>query len=91
LTKKPPHVLRKRCQFPRDFADRLDLLTVFIPGRVIIAYARAMESLLTWMEKQFPGENLTITAYAPSDPPLKIGTARLDASTRDMTYTPTRR
>ena len=30
----------------------------------------------------------TVIAYAPSEPPLKIGTARLHARTRQMTYTP---
>jgi hypothetical protein len=51
---------------------------------------RLMRSLLTEMAKAFPGEDLTVIAYTPSEPPLKIGTARLDASTREMTYTPTR-
>jgi hypothetical protein len=50
-----------------------------------------MRSLLKQMFSRFPGEDLTIIAYAPADPPLKIGTARLDAQTREMTYTPTQR
>jgi hypothetical protein len=50
-----------------------------------------MRSLLKQMSSRFPGEDLTIIAYAPADPPLKIGTARLDAQTREMTYTPTQR
>ena len=49
-----------------------------------------MRSLLTQMAKEFPGEDLTVIAYAPSDPPMKIGTGRLDARTRGMTYTPAR-
>jgi hypothetical protein len=49
-----------------------------------------MRSLLTQMAREFPGEDLTIIAYAPSEPPLKIGTARLDAQTKEMTYTATR-
>lgn len=48
-----------------------------------------MRSLLKQMAAQFPGENLTVIAYAPSNPPMMIGTGRLDARTREMTYTPT--
>ena len=47
-----------------------------------------MKTLLTQMAKAFPGQNLTVIAYAPSEPPMKIGTARLQARTRQMTYTP---
>jgi hypothetical protein len=47
-----------------------------------------MKTLLTQMAKAFPRQNLTVIAYAPSDPPLKIGTARFNARTRQMTYTP---
>jgi hypothetical protein len=46
-----------------------------------------MQSMLTQMAGEFPRQNLTIVAYAPSEPPRKIGTARLNAETRDMTYT----
>jgi hypothetical protein len=47
-----------------------------------------MKTLLTQMAKAFPGQNLTVIAYAPSEPPMKIGTARLNARTRQMTFTP---
>jgi hypothetical protein len=47
-----------------------------------------MRTMLTQMSHEFPGEDLAVLAYAPSNPPRKIGTARLDARTRDMTYTP---
>ena len=47
-----------------------------------------MRQILTEMAREFPGEHLTIIAYTPSDPPRPIGTARLNADTRDMTYTP---
>lgn len=50
-----------------------------------------MRSLLTQMAKEFPGEDLTVIAYTPTDPPMKIGTGHLNASTREMTYTPTTR
>ena len=46
-----------------------------------------MRSLLTQMAREFPGEDLTVFAYAPSDPPMRLGVARLDAQTRRMTYT----
>ena len=49
-----------------------------------------MRSMLVQMAHAFPGRDLTILAYAPSNPPRKIGTARLNARTRDMTYTPER-
>jgi hypothetical protein len=49
-----------------------------------------MRALLKQMAQRFPGENLSIVAYAPANPPLKIGTGRLDASTREMTYKPAR-
>jgi hypothetical protein len=48
-----------------------------------------MRSLLKQMAAQFPGENLTVVAYAPANPPIAIGTAQLNAGTREMTYTPT--
>jgi hypothetical protein len=46
-----------------------------------------MRSMLTQMAKEFPGEDLNVVAYAPSNPPRKIGTAHLNARTRDMSYT----
>ncbi len=46
-----------------------------------------MRSMLTEMAREFPGQDLTVLAYAPSEPPRKIGTARLNAQTRDMSYT----
>ena len=49
-----------------------------------------MRSMLIQMARAFPGQDLTILGYAPSNPPRKIGTARLNARTRDMTYTPER-
>lgn len=47
-----------------------------------------MRLMLTKMAAQFPGEDLTVVAYTPSNPPQKVGTARLKAKTRDMTYHP---
>lgn len=44
-------------------------------------------TLLTQMARAFPGQNLTVIAYAPTQPPVEIGTARLNARTRKMTYT----
>jgi len=47
-----------------------------------------MRTLLTQMAKAFPGHNLTVIAYAPTQPPMPMGTARLNARTRQMTYIP---
>jgi hypothetical protein len=47
-----------------------------------------MRTMLTQMAREFPGEDLTVLAYTPSNPPRKIGVAHLNARTRDMTYTP---
>lgn len=47
-----------------------------------------MRSILTQMAREFRGQDLTVLAYTPSNPPHKIGTARFNAQTRDMTYTP---
>ena len=47
-----------------------------------------MRAMLAQMAKEFPGQDLTVLAYAPSEPPRKIGTARFNARTRDMTYKP---
>lgn len=52
---------------------------------------RLMRSLLTEMAKEFPGEDLTVVAYTPTEPPMQIGTGRLNAATREMTYTPMER
>ena len=47
-----------------------------------------MRTVLTQMAREFPGKDLTVIAYTPSNPPHKIGTARLNAQTRDLSYTP---
>lgn len=47
-----------------------------------------MRTMLSQMAGEFPGEDLTVIAYTPSNPPRKIGVGRLNARTRDMTYTP---
>jgi hypothetical protein len=47
-----------------------------------------MRSILTQMAREFPGQDLTVLAYTPSNPPHKIGTAQFNAQTRDIAYTP---
>ncbi len=47
-----------------------------------------MRSMLTQMAKEFPGEDLNVIAYTPSNPPHKIGTGHLNSRTRDLSYTP---
>jgi len=49
---------------------------------------RLMQALLTQMAQEFPGQDLTVIAYAPTQPPRRIGTGHLDARTRAMTFTP---
>jgi hypothetical protein len=49
---------------------------------------KLMKAMLAEMDRAFPGQSHTVIAYAPTNPPRTIGTARLDARTRDMTYTP---
>jgi len=46
-----------------------------------------MRTMLPQRARAFPGQDLTVLAYAPSNPPRKLGAARLNARTRDMTYT----
>jgi hypothetical protein len=48
-----------------------------------------MRSILAQMAREFPGQDLSVLAYTPSNPLHKIGTAQFDTQTRDMTYTPT--
>jgi len=47
-----------------------------------------MRMMLTEMAREFPGRDLTVLAYTPSNPPRKIGTAHLNGQTREMSYVP---
>lgn len=47
-----------------------------------------MRMMLTEMAREFPGQDLTVLAYTPSNPPRKTGTAHLDGRTREMSYVP---
>jgi hypothetical protein len=49
---------------------------------------KLVRTMLAEMDKVFPGEDHTVVAYTPTNPPRVIGTGRLNARTRDMTYTP---
>lgn len=49
---------------------------------------KLMKAMLAEMDRTFPGQDHTVIAYTPTNPPRTIGTARLNARTRDMTYTP---
>lgn len=70
------------------FNERNELGIVLDRSVEMNSVPQLMRSILTQMAREFPGEDLTIIAYAPTQPPMKIGTARLDARTRDMTYKP---
>ena len=50
-----------------------------------------MRTILGQMAREFPGQDLIVLAYTPSNPPHpphRIGTAKLNAQTRDISYTP---
>jgi len=47
-----------------------------------------MRTMLTQMAGEFPGQDLTVIAYTPSNPPRKVGTAYLNSRTREMNYVP---
>jgi hypothetical protein len=47
-----------------------------------------MRTLLTQMAGEFPGQDLIVIAYTPSNPPRKVGTAYLDSRTKQMNYVP---
>jgi hypothetical protein len=47
-----------------------------------------MRTMLTQMAGEFPGQDLTIIAYTPSNPPRKVGTAYLNSRTKEMNYVP---
>ena len=49
---------------------------------------KLVRAMLVHMENVFPGEDHTVVAYTPTNPPRPIGTGRSNARTRDMTYTP---
>jgi len=44
--------------------------------------------MLTQMAREFPGQDLTVIAYTPSNPPQKVGTAYLNSRTKEMNYVP---
>ncbi len=45
-------------------------------------------TLLTKMAQQFSYQDLTVVVYAPTNSPLKLGTAHFNARTGDMAYSP---
>jgi hypothetical protein len=72
------------------FNERNELGLILNRGVEMDKIPALMRSMLVQMARAFPGQDLTIFAYAPSNPPRKMATARLNARTRDMTYTPER-
>jgi hypothetical protein len=69
------------------FNERNELGVVLNRSVEMDSIPQLMRSLLTQMAREFPGQDLTVLAYAPTDPPQRLGVARLDARTRQMTYT----
>lgn len=49
-----------------------------------------MSDLLAQMAVEFPDQDLAVIAYTDSAPPLRLGTARLDARSGETTYEPAR-
>ena len=47
-----------------------------------------MRTMLTQMASEFPGQDLTVIAYTPSNPPQKVGTGYLNSRTKEMNYVP---
>ena len=72
------------------FNDQNDLGLILNRSVELDKIPALMRTMLAQMARAFPGQDLTILAYTPSTPPRKIATARLNARTRDMTYTPER-
>ena len=69
------------------FNERNELGVVLNRGVEMDAIPQLMRSLLTQMAREFPGQDLTVLAYAPTEPPQRLGVARLDARTGQMTFT----
>jgi len=68
--------------------ERNELGLILDRGVEMNAIPALMKTILTQMAKEFPGQDLTVIAYTPSNPPQKIGIGHLNARTRDLTYTP---
>jgi hypothetical protein len=49
-----------------------------------------MSAVMKEMAQKFPKEDVTLSVYAASTPPHKIGTAHLNGQTGETTYTPVR-
>jgi hypothetical protein len=69
------------------FNERNELGVVLNRSVEMDAIPQLMRSLLTQMAREFPGQDLTVLAYAPTEPPRRLGVARLDARSRQMTFT----
>jgi hypothetical protein len=69
------------------FNERNELGVVLSRSVEMDSIPQLMRSLLTQMAREFPGQDLTVLAYAPTDPPTRLGVARLSARTGEMTYT----
>ena len=68
--------------------ERNELALILSRSVEMDSIPRMMKTVLTQMAREFPGEDLTVIVYTPTEPPIRVGTAKLDARTREMTYTP---
>jgi len=64
-----------------------ELALILSRGTNLDDIPKLVKPMLAEMDKAFPGENHAVVAYAPTEPPRRIGTARFNAQTREMTYT----
>ena len=69
------------------FNERNELGVVLNRSVQMDSIPQLMRSLLTQMAREFPGQDLTVLAYAPTEPPRRLGVARLDARSGQMTFT----
>jgi hypothetical protein len=79
----------QRRTIDRAMLNEQNELGIILDGNVgMDRIPELMRMMLTEMAREFPGQDLTVLAYAPSNPPRKIGTAHLDGRTREMNYVP---
>jgi hypothetical protein len=68
------------------FNEQNELGIILARGVQMDSIGALAKSLLAQEARYFPGQDLSISFYAPTSPPMKIGSANLNARTRDMTY-----
>lgn len=63
-------------------------LGIILDGNVNVDTVPAlMRIMLAQMAREFPNQDFAVIAYGPTDPPIMIGTGRIDGRSGQMTYT----